>query len=79
MGEKWFIKSVVEGEGEGIIMAVGKNITWKKGKGEATVGARKRDTLRNKVKQKQFFHSFIICFFTFIHIMLNEHIYKEKI
>ena len=24
------------------------------------MGARKRDTLRNKVKQKQFFHSFII-------------------
>ena len=27
-----------------------------------TVGARKRDTLRNKVKQKLFFHSFIIFF-----------------
>ena len=30
---------------------------------EYTVGARKRGTLRNKVKQKQFFHSFIIFFF----------------
>ena len=29
-----------------------------------TVAAHKRDTLRNKLKQKHFFHSFIILFFS---------------
>ena len=29
-----------------------------------TVGARKIDTLRNRFKQKQFFHNFIIYFFS---------------
>ena len=34
-----------------------------------TVGACKHDTLRNKVKQKQFFHSFII--FSFYNYTYN--------
>ena len=43
-----------------------------------TVGARKIDTLRNKLKQKLLFLSFIV-FLAVIYIILKEHIYKEKI
>ena len=43
------------------------------------MGARKIETIRNKFKQKQFFHSFIIFFLAIMHMILKEHIYKEKI
>ena len=44
-----------------------------------TVGARKHDNLRNKVNKNSFFIALLYFFFTIIHIMLKEHIYKEKI
>ena len=45
-----------------------------------TVGERKTYTQRNKLKQKDFFHSFITFFFflAIIRKILKEHIYKEK-
>ena len=43
------------------------------------MGARKRDTLSNKLKQKQVFHNRIIFFLAVMHGILKEHIYKEKI
>ena len=40
------------------------NISLTLPKDPNTVGARKIDTLRNKLKQTQFFHRFIIIFFS---------------
>ena len=43
------------------------------------MGERKTDTLRNKFKQKLFFHSFMIFFLAIMHMIMKEHIYKEII